>query len=195
MLRVKPYQGRPSSCFLRCPSESTLQVNPCCSISSRADARGVRIGTQCKTWSLVTGRPHPTSATSTRNNKTRINAAAQRPVQPRRASGSEPRSGTEAAPRRWLGHRLFTGCQPATTADGASSNFNLILGHGRRTKFFSRSAGLHPSRICTPQTVGQTDGVENPAPSRLQIGDTADLEICATNICPAHLRHCARAGA
>jgi hypothetical protein len=41
---------------------------------------------------------------------------------------------------------------------------------------------LHPavSRISNPQTFGQPGGVENPAPSRLEIGDTADLEICAT---------------
>jgi hypothetical protein len=53
---------------------------------------------------------------------------------------------------------------------------------GRRTKFFGRSAGLHPavSRISNPQTFGSPGGVENPAPSRLEIGDTADLEICAT---------------
>jgi hypothetical protein len=49
-------------------------------------------------------------------------------------------------------------------------------------KNFGRSAGLYPavSRISNPQTSANPGGVENPAPSRLEIGDTADLKICAT---------------
>jgi len=52
---------------------------------------------------------------------------------------------------------------------------------GCRTKFFGRSAGWLSavSRISNPQTFGQAGGVENPAPGRLEIGDTADWEICA----------------
>jgi hypothetical protein len=65
---------------------------------------------------------------------------------------------------------------------------------GRQTKFFGRSAGWHPavSRISNPQTFGQPGGVENPAPSRLEIGDTADWEICATKNFVLHpLQHLA----
>jgi hypothetical protein len=45
------------------------------------------------------------------------------------------------------------------------------------------------SRIFNPLTFSQSVGVENPAPSRLEIGDTADLEICATKNFVPHLPH------
>ena len=44
------------------------------------------------------------------------------------------------------------------------------------------SAGLHPavSRICNPQAVRQSGSPPISAPGRMQFGDTADWEICAT---------------
>ncbi len=44
------------------------------------------------------------------------------------------------------------------------------------------SAGLHPavSRICNPPAVRQSGSLQISAPCRMQFGDTADWEICAT---------------
>ena len=52
------------------------------------------------------------------------------------------------------------------------------------------SAGLHPavSRICNPQAIRQSGGPQISAPCRMQFGDTADWEICATKNFVAHPR-------